>query len=229
MASILIVDGSAAIDTIDEELRRLVWAGADPSRQDAFVRRLRESWYGRVRTHLLGQDNGRIDSVELDATLKDIREQLIGDALPLDVPRNDPRLDQLDTEDRLFVSQLQLIAIGNEAFDLAVRDYKRAYLQRSLWLKDELLPAADLASYEDTLIDEWEHHRAEAHASVRNDDQALEQAGRDLYSSIQRVQIAIHDSRKEAFICRGSYHMLADELRVGWHPEFVARLRQVLA
>jgi C-terminal domain 7 of the ABC-three component (ABC-3C) systems len=145
------------------------------------------------------------------------------------VPRNDPRLDQLDTADRLFVSQLQLIAIGNEAFDLAIRDYKRAYLQRSLWLKDELLPAADLARYEDTLIDEWEHSRAEAHASVGNGDEALEEAGRDLYSRIQRVQIAIHDSRKEAFICRGSYHMLADELRVGWHPEFVARLREVLA
>jgi hypothetical protein len=229
VASILVADGSAAIDTIDEELRRLVWAGADPSRQDAFVRRLREWWYGRVRAHLLGQDNGRVESVELDAALKDVREQLIGDALPLDVPRSDPRLDQLDTADRLFVSQLQLIAIGNEAFDLAVRDYKRAYLQRSLWLKDELLPAADLARYEDTLIDEWEHHRADAHASVSNADEVLQEAGRDLYRRIQRVQIAIHDSRKEGFICRGSYHMLADELRVGWHPEFVARLREVLA
>jgi hypothetical protein len=57
VASILVADGSAAIDTIDEELRRLVWAGANPSRQDAFVRRLREWWYGRVRAHLLGQDN----------------------------------------------------------------------------------------------------------------------------------------------------------------------------
>jgi hypothetical protein len=27
---------------------------------------------------------------------------------------------------------------------------------------------------------------------------------------------------------RGSFHMLADELRVGWHPEFLARLRHLL-
>jgi hypothetical protein len=27
---------------------------------------------------------------------------------------------------------------------------------------------------------------------------------------------------------RGSFHILADELRVGWHPEFMDRLQQVL-
>jgi hypothetical protein len=33
---------------------------------------------------------------------------------------------------------------------------------------------------------------------------------------------------REPFVARGTYHILADNQQVGWHPEFVERLRQLL-
>jgi hypothetical protein len=87
IAATTIVPGSPDISVIDDELRKLLYSGASPNRLEAFVRRFREWWYGRVRRHLLGEDMGYIESIEIDRALQDIREQLIGESLPLDVGR----------------------------------------------------------------------------------------------------------------------------------------------
>ena len=229
VSAITVVSGSPSVANIDRELRKLLYSGASPNRLDAFVRRFREWWYGRVRIHLLGQDAGEIQSIEIDRALRDLREQLIGESLPLDVKSDDPRLDELTVEDRKFVHQLTLITLRDQALANAIRDYKQAFLQRHLWLQDELLALDRLVEYEDELVREWEHHKA-LYGEVdegATDDEMIE-AGLGLYKRVQALEIPIHESRRNRFISRGSYHMLADEVRVGWHPDFVARLQALL-
>ena len=59
-------------------------------------------------------------------------------------------------------------------------------------------------------------------------DEAQEQAARSVLAWAERTPIPIRPSVTEPFVTRGSLHMLADEARIGWHPEFRARLAALL-
>ena len=66
--------------------------------------------------------------------------------------------------------------------------------------------------------------------SETNNDTEGEKAkeGRQLFSDIEKRDIRIRPKCQEAFIMRGSYHILANQLKIGWHVDFFARLKQLL-
>ena len=49
-----------------------------------------------------------------------------------------------------------------------------------------------------------------------------------LYREIEEKDIRVRDRCSDAFVMRGSYHILANQLRVGWHIDFHKRLEQLL-
>jgi hypothetical protein len=59
-------------------------------------------------------------------------------------------------------------------------------------------------------------------------EEAQGQAARSVLAWAERTTIPIRPSVTEPFVCRGSLHMLADEARIGWHPEFRVRLQYFL-
>ncbi len=68
------------------------------------------------------------------------------------------KVDATGYQRRVFVHQLRLIRIGNERVVRAIRDYYRAFVQRSRWVREELIGVGDLERYEDRLKDAWEGH-----------------------------------------------------------------------
>ena len=48
------------------------------------------------------------------------------------------------------------------------------------------------------------------------------------FSEIEKKDIRIRPKCQEAFVMRGSYHMLANQLKVGWHIDFYDRLKRLL-
>ena len=45
---------------------------------------------------------------------------------------------------------------------------------------------------------------------------------------MESKDIRIRPKCQEAFIMRGSYHILANQLKIGWHVDFFERLKQLL-
>ena len=86
--------------------------------------------------------------------------------------------------------------------------------------------------YEERLIDEWEHAFAAMednlaeYSGVTEEEKITE--GRRLFSEIEKKDIRIRPKCQEAFVMRGSYHMLANQLKVGWHIDFYDRLKKLL-
>jgi hypothetical protein len=184
-----------------------------------------------VVEHLLDRAIGGVDRIlaeELDLAVSNLREQFTSDNLPIDVGVEDADDVPLSADDRAFVQQLQVIAANYRVIELAIRDYKRAFLQRSRWLEDQLVDVRELSGYEERLIDEWEHAFAFIADQGHDSDESRQTAGRTLYRDLQQRDLWIRERCQQRFIARGSYQMLADDLRVGWHPEFVARLRAIL-
>ena len=60
-------------------------------------------------------------------------------------------------------------------------------------------------------------------------DKDKEKYGFNLYSSIMDTNILIRPKCTTPFVMRGSYHMLSERRKVGWHVEFIERLKACAA
>lgn len=231
---VTVIDMASTVDDLDGELRREVFWAVDKEHHAAFLERLEGWWLRRALDQLSSTNGDRIGSVEVEAQMSDLREGFKQESLPIDDDLLEFNLDAAKRaahETATFVHQLDLIKAGKRRIAAAIRDYYRAFEQRSRWLRDELVVGLDLRRYEKRLIEEWdlvfEGMRDELGDAAT--DQAKEEAARSALKWAERASILIRPSVTEPFVCRGSLHMLADELRIGWHPEFRDRLAHLLA
>jgi hypothetical protein len=230
---VTVLDVAPTVDDLDGELRREVFWAVDKEHHAAFLDRLEGWWLRRVLKQLCSSNGDRIGSVEVEAQMSDLREGFKQESLPIDDDLIEFNLDdatRVAHESSNFVHQLDLINAGKRRVTAAIRDYYRAFEQRSRWLRDELVVGLDLRRYEKRLIEEWEL----VFEGIRDElgdtatDQAKEEAARSVLKWAELVSISIRPSVTEPFVCRGSLHLLADEFRVGWHPEFRDRLAHLL-
>lgn len=234
LSKVIIVDSSPTVSDLDGELRQEVYWAAGKEHHTAFLERLEGWWLRRVLRQLTDATQDRIGSVELEAQMSDLREQFKQEALPIDEDLREFTLDDATKaahEESTFVWQMAIIKAGKQRIAAAIRDYYRAFEQRSRWIRDDLVVGLDLHKYEKRLCEEWEL----VFEAMRDDlgdtatSEAQEQAARSVLAWAERMTIPIRPSVTEPFVCRGSLHMLSDEARVGWHPEFRVRLESLLS
>lgn len=86
----------------------------------------------------------------------------------------------------------------------------------------------DLEQYEDRLIREWFEHFSIMKESMKEDSDEAEEA-RKLYNNLVILgkHIPIRPAFENPYVMRGSFHMLSNSLKVGWHPRFQERLASV--
>ena len=226
VSSMTVADRAPAAEATPDTIAQEVRFATEPQFRSALVDRLLGWWHRRVLGHLSGDRTAVLAYQEVEQVIADLRDQFKADNLPIDILTDDPGLARLSADDRMFVMQLQLIALGTPALEIAIRDYKRAFLQRQRWLEDGLVAPEELARYEDKLLDEWEHIRALAPQEMDEPQQVA--FGVRAYERTQGLTLWIRDRCQEPFVLRGTYHMMSEELRVGWHPDFVARLRGLI-
>lgn len=115
---------------------------------------------------------------------------------------------------------------------IVLRDYYRAFQQRANWVRNDLLYMNELEKYESELIDEWEHCFIEMEddlfmCSNITENEKVEK-GRKLFSELENKNFRIRPKCDSPFVMRGSYHILASRLRIGWHIDFEERLKYLL-
>src|SRR5690606_33839524 len=102
-----------------------------------------EGWWFQVAiNHLLGQKES-ISFQELQSKVSSIRDSFSQDNLPNHFGRQLEITDQdaKDVKDKTYIKQLELIAINlsSNTAKRAISDFRRAFQQRSKWLRLELL------------------------------------------------------------------------------------------
>lgn len=232
--NVIVLDRAPGILTIDDDLKAEVHWTANPH-HEAFLRRLEGWWLRRVIKQLSASPKfDGILSAELEAEMADLREGFREDSLPIDDDLLSFTLDDATHsahEGYQFVDQLRLIDAGKRRVAAAIRDFYRAYHQRSRWLREELL-VGDLSRYEGKLVEEWElvFEAAKDEIEATAAEAAKQKAARSVLAWAERATIAIRPGVTEPFVVRGSFHMLADEVppRIGWHPDFHDRLAKIL-
>jgi len=230
LEAVFVIDSSPTIAELDDCLRaELRWA-AEKQHLGAFLSRLEGWWFRRAIQQLQAVGSSAILSREIEAQIDDLREQFKRDALPIDEDILAATVDASGYHDRAFVQQLRLCDIGAQRVLAAVREYFRAFEQRSRWLREDLLLVGELDRYEQRLTEEWGivFERIKDDLGDETAEEAMVRAAKEVYRWVEESVFPIRASVTEPFITRGSFQMLSDRLRVGWHPEFLDRLRHLL-
>ena len=222
LRSVMILDGSPNIIDVQEEINRELHHAAPRDHVEELVERLEGWWFGAVIRAMSGVNPGAIPVSAIEQRVDELREEFKRDALPVHFKTAVPSLSVVaELDKRPFVQQLRRIEIGDARVEFAIRDYYRAYEQRSRWAREDLLLDDELQRYEQELTEAWEPRHA---AIVEKADSASDEDKVALGQSIfkwaeQDANFPLRTVR-ERFLTHGSFHILANRFAVGWHPDF---------
>jgi hypothetical protein len=230
---IIVIDKENTIANIEQDIKDEIKYCCLPKHSNLICERL-EGWWFQKSIEALGSDIPIfMAQSQVRSYIVSVSQEYTADNLPIDPAFDIVDLSDLDAEEKIFHEQLKLICLGNNRLQIAVRDYYRAFQQRANWVRNDLLYVNELDDYEKRLVDEWEHAFSEMQDDLSDyGDEITEdhkiKSGKILFSSIDKKDIRIRPLCSEAFIMRGSYHILANQLKVGWHVDFYNRLKALL-
>jgi hypothetical protein len=229
---IVILGSASDIHAVSAEISRLCSMCVRRAYVGAFVETLEGWWFQQCLRALGGRRNSFISGEEVDAYVSELRERFLPENLPIapDIEAaGNPDINAFTN--RIFVEQLRLSQIGAMRIADAVRDYLRAFTQRSRWVRQGLLMPDELGVYEQRLVEEWRYvfnRLGDELTSEALEDQKVAVA-RQVYAWVEEASAPpVRAMCTERFLIRGSMHMLADSKHVGWHPDFEARLMSLL-
>jgi hypothetical protein len=230
LSRVVIIDASPSIVDLETDLRKEIRWAVNRQFIEPFLHRLEGWWFVRAIRQLSGKSGFPVASGEFGSQMDDLREQFRMDALPVDNDILAAEVDESAYQDAIFVRQLQLIGVSARRIVAAIREYFRAFEQRSRWQREDLLGVGELEKYERSLVEEWElaYERMKDDVDPSAAEKLKQKAAQELYRWVEEKVIPIRPHVTEAFVTRGSYQMLSDCLRVGWHPEFKLRLQSLL-
>ncbi len=233
LSQICIIDGANNIVDVEKIYRRQIRYSCIPKYENQICERLEGWWYKKAVEALSSDTPIFVNQRQVRSFIVSVSQEYSDENLPIDIFDVD-NLQESDLSDneKIFYEQLKLICLGSHRMRTALRDYYRAFNQRANWVRNDLLYVNELEKYEDCLIDEWEHCFAAMEDELAEYIEATEEEkikkGRCLFNDIEKKDIRIRPKCQEAFVMRGSYHMLANQLKVGWHIDFYNRLKELL-
>jgi len=232
LSAVRVLDAAPDIVDVRSEIEKDLDLFVRPEQTGAFADRVEGWWLDRVVAALAGTEEQTTSYMDLRAYVRQLRDRFNEEDLPADFPDAiELSVDELAADERVFVEQLRLVAASELRIRKAVGDYWRAYQQRSRWVEDGLLYDHDLERYENVLVDEWQRYFDGLEHGLREDasEDEVRRAGYDLFHRIDtNVDKPIRRNFKESYVQRGTYHGLANDLRVGWHRDFVSHLQHIV-
>ena len=228
---IQVIDASSNIIDLSKKIMSILIYSAREEYVEAVYEHILGRWYELVIAHLYGKSSDYISHKLLTNMIDDIREQYYKESLPINFPHSIQIEEKdLDEDQRIFIEQLKLVQIGQRRIKHAISDFYRSSSQRSQWIRDLLIPIFELETYDDRLYEEWEMIFAimEEDLEVETKEEDMVKLGRKLYAEVMKLNIHIRSRCTEEFITRGSYHILANQLRLGWHIDFKDYLSHLL-
>lgn len=230
IANILILDSALDIEETLKAVKSELRYSTTPNNLDGFLERL-EGWWFQQCLKILRKEIDGISQKDLQYKIYDINDQFKSDNLPDDFPDPlDIKEEELESfEEKIFVKQLKLIAITSTPLRNAISDFRRAFEQRSRWLREELLNPREEELFEKRLFDHWKN----IFDIIKCDCDGLtpenvEKIGREFYLShfVKKTPpIQIRSKFTSEYLTRGSCHILSDSKKIGWHPFYDDKLK----
>ena len=190
-----------------------------------------------VLKYLLGWSKRRITQLiekGLPAilTCEEFHKQLVAAAKKYDRSENllapsnpDIAQDTVEKElrERTYVKQLTAVKCPETDLFRAVNDFLRSAVDRTTWSERGDVVEVSFAEFEDTLARAWQNQRDRVEIEQRS-NHVEEERGRLVYLNCVGLQLSLQGKDVPSYFVPGSFHTLAETLRVGWHPRYAAVL-----
>lgn len=124
---------------------------------------------------------------------------------------------------RVFVQQLDLIGLPFEDKLEAVSDYLMAAADRTAWAASGDVDATSFDELDNSLKRSWKNKRLAC--KVEHANKGQEEQGLALYAACMDVNVAVQQKEAPDHFIPGCLHRLADDLLIGWHPEYAGQLK----
>lgn len=223
LSSIQILDGADTILQVRDEISNELRLGMNRDHLEAFVDSL-EGWWLKIVIEALSTETlSEIPVMYIDTYLDELRESFQRNSLPVDFEKISPTDEIIsDLDKRPFVQQLRNINIGQLRIEYAIRDFYRASEQRSKWTREQLLVYGEIDSYDHELIEAWEPRFAGMADDLNASSSIAEkiECGKKLFKWAETEARFPLRTVTTRFLTHGSFHILANRLAIGWHPEF---------
>lgn len=138
---------------------------------------------------------------------------------------SEPSKQEIENElngERLYIDQLDIIDCDYSEKIQAINDYLRAASNRTIWANNGDVSHQSLDAYEERLKRSWDRKKRMVAIERRGDSPELQ--GRMTYYKCVDEKIDMETKSVPDFYQSGCYHALADDLIVGWHPDYLEHL-----
>lgn len=220
-ANIWVFDEAPNIIDARVEIENVLTFAAPVGKVDALTTYLEGWWFSRVISGLSEEKSSSISLSAISSKISEIRDGLKSDTLPLS-----PDIDELeipildDSDQRVFIQQMKVVGLADAPITTAIQDYYKAYTQRSRWAREELLLDDEAQRYERKLCDALDRERlAEVEVEPQSDEETKKRVGRKLFHWSMRHALPLRN-RDEIWLSSGSYQMLSDRRKIGWHEDY---------
>ena len=223
---IFVKPGSPRVNEIENNISQRLDI-ISPSQRPVVTTRLVEWWDRQVLYSLSGQRERVIFRTEILDKLGSI----IAD---IDHGRLTPEFEILKhpenyQPDSMLFAQIALVNGKPSDLTRAIREEWRAREQRASWVSYNPSMAVEINDYDLVLIENW----SDKHTEIVEDyeettEDKKQEAGLELlrwsHNIAPNVIRPITQTWNAPYYVRGSYQVLAINLKVGWHPEYKERL-----
>lgn len=125
---------------------------------------------------------------------------------------------------RVYIEQLDIIDCDYTEKVEAINDYLRAAIDRTTWAQNGDISMQSIQAYESNLERTWKLQKRMILLEKKND--SPEEQGRWIYYKCQEKKVEMDSVNVPDFFMNGCYHALANELTIGWHPEYSKKLKE---
>jgi hypothetical protein len=129
---------------------------------------------------------------------------------------------------RPFVKQLYLVTDDDSVVDTSIREFIRCNIEKMRLSQEGNVTDDDWKSFESALMARWDKIRARV-VRVRAGDVETD-VGFEIFTETtedHREKLAGSET-EQVYLTSGTYHRMADLLRVGWHPRYKALIQDLL-
>lgn len=220
LENIWVFDQAPNISGVRAEIENALFWTAPEGKTSAFVDYLEGWWFSRVILALSGEAEDSIPVQSIQSKISEIRENFQQNRLPLDDEIDAmPPITTLPGDNRAMVRQMYIVHASDEAKLAAVHDYYRASAQRSRWARENLLLDGEVDRYDRSLEDAWRRKHISACEDAGEDSVLKAKTGKSVLRWACSYAKPLRN-RDELWLSSGSFQILADNMRVGWHPDF---------
>ena len=117
-----------------------------------------------------------------------------------------------------YLKQLDIIGSSEDELIDAVIDFLKANVNRQNWIESEIIDEDIASDFESKLSTFWENKRK--HIKLTESRRSEEEQGQLLYIECKMRQETIRGMSPPESTIAGTYHTLANETVIGWHPNW---------